>query len=246
MKFHNEQQRLPLLGGVVQAQRLIVPPEIIMGIKSWRHACRLAWRLRRPKGMTQRTLAELAGLHPPHVSAYFSVHADRRELPARYIASVEGVVGAPILLGQRNSPYQAVVMQPGLAVRVRTEAVKKEFRRRGLRELLLPYAHALLTESAQSAACHRFHTPLERLCRWLLTVQDRAGADEFRATQEFISGMLGTRRAGVTLAAGRLHARGLVRYRRGEMEILDRRGLEDAACECYAYGNLLHRQVFRE
>lgn len=92
MKFHNEQQRLPLLGGVVQAQRLIVPPEIIMGIKSWRHACRLAWRLRRPKGMTQRTLAELAGLHPPHVSAYFSVHADRRELPARYIASVEGVI----------------------------------------------------------------------------------------------------------------------------------------------------------
>ena len=92
MKFHNEQPELPLLGGVVQAQRLIVPPEVVMGLKSWRHACRLAWKLRRPKNLTQRTLAELADLYPPHVSSYFSLRQDRRELPARHVAPVEAVI----------------------------------------------------------------------------------------------------------------------------------------------------------
>ncbi len=88
---------LPLLGGVIQAQRLVVPPEVVMGIKSYRHACRLAWKLRFPKNLTQRTLAELAGLYPPHVSDYFSVHENRRELPARWIAAVEAVLGNTVI-----------------------------------------------------------------------------------------------------------------------------------------------------
>ena len=83
---------LPLLGGVVQAQRLVLPPEVVMGLRSYRHACRLAWRLRRTR-MTQRTLAELAGLYASHVSEYFSVHERKRELPAKHIAAVELVVG---------------------------------------------------------------------------------------------------------------------------------------------------------
>lgn len=146
----------------------------------------------------------------------------------------EGMVGAPILLGNRLSPYQAVVLQAGSAWQVKADALKREFKRsRELRELLLPYAHALLTQSAQAAACHRFHTPLERLCRWLLTVQDRTGSDDFRATQEFISDMLGTRRATVTEAAHSLQQQGLIDYRRGRVHIRDRKGLERLACRCY-------------
>lgn len=150
------------------------------------------------------------------------------------LVGTEGMVGAPMLLGKKNSPYRVVVMQEGPAIRVSTEALKKEFKRRGeLRELLLPYAHALLTESAQSAACHRFHTPLERLCRWLLTVQDRALSDEFRATQEFISDMLGTRRATVTEVAHGLQQQGLIDYHRGRVHIRDRESIERLVCRCY-------------
>lgn len=97
MKFSDQQTLpLPLLGGVVQAQRLVVPPEVVMGVKSYRHACRLAWKLRTPR-ITQRTLAEAAGLYTSHVSSYFSVHADRRELPARHVAAVEAVLGNAVI-----------------------------------------------------------------------------------------------------------------------------------------------------
>ena len=97
MKFRDEHTLpLPLLGGVVQAQRLVVPPEVVMGIKSYRHACRLAWKLRRTR-ITQRTLAAAAGLYAPHVSDYFSVHATRRELPARHVATVECVLGNTVI-----------------------------------------------------------------------------------------------------------------------------------------------------
>ena len=146
----------------------------------------------------------------------------------------EGMVGAPILLGGDTAPSQAVVLSPGSAVRLKADVVKKEFKRsRALQDLLLPYAHALLTQSAQSAACHRFHTPVERLCRWLLMAHDRAGSDEFRVTQEFISDMLGTRRATVTEAAHALQQKGVIDYFRGRIAIRDRRGLETLACRCY-------------
>lgn len=87
---------LPLLGGMVQAQRLVLPPEVVMGVKSYRHACRMAWKLRGTR-ITQRTLAELAGLYSSHVSDYFSLHATRRELPARHVAAVESVVGNTLI-----------------------------------------------------------------------------------------------------------------------------------------------------
>lgn len=97
MKLPYEGQlTLPLLGGVVQAQRLVVPAGVVMGIKSFRHACRLAWKLRHPR-ITQRTLAELAGLYASHVSDYFSVHDNRRELPARHVAAVERVLGNVVI-----------------------------------------------------------------------------------------------------------------------------------------------------
>jgi hypothetical protein len=88
---------LPLLGGVVRAQRLVVPPEVVMRLRTYRQACRLSWKLRVIRGMTQRTLAEHAGLYPSHTSDYFSVHEHKRELPARHIASVERVVGNTVI-----------------------------------------------------------------------------------------------------------------------------------------------------
>jgi hypothetical protein len=99
MKFHKDgpgSLELPLFGGVVQAQRLVVPPQVIASIKSYRHACRLAWKLKRTR-LTQRTLAELAGLYPSHVSDYFSVHEHRRELPAKHIGEVEAVIGNTVI-----------------------------------------------------------------------------------------------------------------------------------------------------
>jgi hypothetical protein len=91
-----EQQRLPLLGGVVQAQRLVVPAQAVAGLKSYRHACRLAWRLRQ-KGLTYRTLAHVAGLYPSHVSDYFSIHENRRELPARHVGAVCQTLGNTVI-----------------------------------------------------------------------------------------------------------------------------------------------------
>lgn len=88
---------LPLLGGVVRAQRLVVPPEVVMRLGTYRQACRLAWKLRVIRGMTQRTLAEHAGLYPSHASDYFSVHENKRELPARHIAAVERVCGNTVI-----------------------------------------------------------------------------------------------------------------------------------------------------
>jgi hypothetical protein len=98
MKFVDRHTlELPLLGGVVQAQRLVVPPEVVMNLPSYRHAVRLAWKLRAIRNLTQRSLAEQAGLYTSHVSDYFSVHAGRRELPARHIAVVEAVLGNTVI-----------------------------------------------------------------------------------------------------------------------------------------------------
>lgn len=97
MTFPNEQRDLPLLGGVVRAQRLVVPTEVVAGLPTWRHACRLAWKLASRRGVRQSTVAELAGLYASHVSDYFSQHATRRELPAKYVGLVERVLGNSVM-----------------------------------------------------------------------------------------------------------------------------------------------------
>jgi hypothetical protein len=103
-----------------------------------------------------------------------------------------------------------------------------------MRTVMLRYAHAVFNQVAQSAACNQFHTIQQRCCRWLLMTHDRMPADEFLLTQEFLAMMLGVQRTGVTAAAGALQRAGLIRYRRGNVTIIDRRGLLDRACECYA------------
>jgi DNA-binding transcriptional regulator YdaS (Cro superfamily) len=117
MKFADDMSLpLPLLGGVVQSQRLVLPPQVVMGIKSYRHACRLAWKLRNPR-ISQRTLAELAGLYTSHVSDYFSVHAGRRELPAKHIAAVERVLGNTVISQYLAQQSQLTVLEEMQAAR---------------------------------------------------------------------------------------------------------------------------------
>lgn len=111
MKFHDDHTLpLPLVGGVVQAQRLVVPPQVVMGLRTYRHACRLAWKLRSPR-ITQRTLAELAGLYPSHTSDYFSLHADRRELPARHVGAVCRVLGNTVIVQWLAQSGQVTVLE---------------------------------------------------------------------------------------------------------------------------------------
>jgi CRP-like cAMP-binding protein len=102
-----------------------------------------------------------------------------------------------------------------------------------MREVMLTYANALLAQSAQLAACHRYHTPTERLARLLLMIQDRLKTPELRVTQDLLARLLGTRRATVTQAASQLQDRGLIESVRGRIKFLDRKGIEKASCSCY-------------
>lgn len=146
----------------------------------------------------------------------------------------EGMAGVSVLFGGKAAPNQVMVLAPGSAVRMKAEALRREFKRSsGLQDVLLPYAHAVLTQSAQSASCHRYHTPQERLSRLLLMIHDRVETDEFRITHEFMSQLMGTRRATVTEAAQSLQQKGLIDYRRGRIKIVNRQGLEASACNCY-------------
>ena len=146
----------------------------------------------------------------------------------------EGMVGMQALLGGNTMPNQAFAQIPGQATRIRTEHLQVEFDRGGaLQKLLLRYVQALYTQVSQTAACNRLHMVEARLARWLLLVRYSLEADEILLTQEYISQMLGTRRAGVTEAASDLQKAGLIRYRRGRITILDPADLEAVACECY-------------
>jgi CRP-like cAMP-binding protein len=146
----------------------------------------------------------------------------------------EGMLGVPVVLGADKTPCRIMVQIPGDAMKIRANVIRAEFKRGGeLHDLLLSYTHALFTQISQSAVCNRFHTTEKRLSRWLLITHDRVHGDTFHLTQEIISYMMGTPRTGVTMAAGVLQDAGLIRYKRGKITILDRAGLEEAACECY-------------
>jgi CRP-like cAMP-binding protein len=146
----------------------------------------------------------------------------------------EGMVGLPAVLGTNVIAYRVVMQVPGNAFRIPAGAVRSEFDRGGrLHDLLLRYTATLLTQVSQSAACNRFHSMRARLCRWLLVSHDRSRSDTLTFTQEFLSFMIGAPRSRVTTAAGSLQDAGLIRYRRGRIEILDRAGLEASSCECY-------------
>jgi CRP-like cAMP-binding protein len=159
--------------------------------------------------------------------------ADRSTLEVVIIGN-EGVAGISVFMGVNAPRHRAIVQGFGTAMRLRASALRKESGRVGsLHRLLHLYAHTVLMQVSQSAACNRFHVVDARLARWLLMTGDRLGTNEFRLTQDFISNMLGVRREGVSKAAGILQKNGLVNYSRGRIKILNRPGLEATACECY-------------
>jgi CRP-like cAMP-binding protein len=166
------------------------------------------------------------------VSMLTSVEPDR--VTEVGLVGSEGMVGVPVVLGAAVSPFRAVVQGGGTAMRVNIADFRREFNESAaLRRELFLFTHLLMIQIAQTAACNRFHVVTQRMARWLLMTRDRVNSDEFRITQEFLALMLGVQRARVNIAAGILHKRKLIGYRRGTVTILDQRGLEAAACGCY-------------
>ena len=147
----------------------------------------------------------------------------------------EGILGISLFMGGETTPSRAVVQSSGYGYRLQAQLLKQEFNRAGpMLHLLLRYTQALITQMAQTAVCNRHHSVEQQLCRWLLLSLDRLSSKSLTMTQELIANMLGVRREGVTEAAGKLQRTGLIRYNRGHIEVLDRPGLENAVCECYA------------
>ena len=157
----------------------------------------------------------------------------------------EGMLGIQLALGVATEPLKSLVQGEGQALRIDAKAFRRELATNAaLRSTLDRYVYVLLSQHARAAACLRFHMIEQRLARWLLMSQDRAASDVFQLTQEFLAYMLGVRRVGVTVAAGELQRKHLISYERGEMTIVDRAGLELAACSCYASDRAVYAALF--
>jgi CRP-like cAMP-binding protein len=146
----------------------------------------------------------------------------------------EGMTGLPYLLGAHSMREEIVVQVPGSALRMSAAQFKTEFdQREALRRIVLRFLNTALSMAAQTAGCNRRHPLDQRCARWLLNASDRIGSDTMPMTQEFLASLLGVRRAGITETVAKLCRSGLIRYRRGQLAIIDRKGLEAGACECY-------------
>ena len=147
----------------------------------------------------------------------------------------EGILGISRFMGGESTTIRAVVQSGGTALRLAANILMQEFNRAGpVMHLLLRYTQALITQMAQTAVCNRHHSVEQQLCRWLLLSLDRLPSNKVTMTQELIANMLGVRREGVTEAAGKLQKRGVINYRRGRIDVLDRTRVERLSCECYA------------
>lgn len=150
----------------------------------------------------------------------------------------DGIIGISLFMGGETTTNRAIVQSAGEALRIRERDLKAEFRlAESFQKLLLRYTQALMTQISQTAVCNRLHPIEQQLCRWLLLSHDRLQTDKLVMTHDLISNMLGVRREGITLAAQKLAERKLITNKRGTMTVIDRRGLEDAACECYEVVN---------
>jgi CRP-like cAMP-binding protein len=186
----------------------------------------------------------VTGVHFPE-TGWISMLATLENGDAAEVGLVgrEGMVGLPLLLGTDRSPFEAMVQSSGSALRLPADAFQEALERSAaLHRLLLRYALAFSVQVAQTAACNGRHHIEQRLARWMLMAHDRSEGDGFPMTHEFLSMMLGVRRAGVTVAAGALQRAGLIQYERGRMTITDRDGLEAGACDCY---DLVRREYTR-
>jgi CRP-like cAMP-binding protein len=171
------------------------------------------------------------------ISAIVSLLYVTRTGASSEIAGVgpEGIVGIPLFMGGNTTPSSAVVRTAGHAYRLAARVLAEEFMRGGaVQRLLLTYTQALITQTCQTAACNRHHSIEQQLSRWLLWTVDRLPTQQLTMTQDLVASLLGVRRESITEAAGHLQQVGLIRYRRGHIEVLDRTGLQSHACECYA------------
>jgi hypothetical protein len=161
------------------------------------------------------------------------------------LAGNEGIYGVPVALGVATSPVHALVQGSGAAWRMGAGAFRRELgRSAGLRSCVNRYIYVLMSQLIHTAGCNRFHVVEQRVARWLLMTADRAHAPTFRITHEFLAYMLGVRRVGITEAASALQRRGLIGYTRGVVTIVDRAGLERAACSCYRSDIATYKRIF--
>ena len=147
----------------------------------------------------------------------------------------EGMAGVPLVFGADRSPAEAFAQVAGDVLRMTADAFREQMDRNGpFASIMRRFSQAFFSQVSQSTGCNRLHPVDQRLCRWLLMTHDRVGNDHLPLTQEFIAVMLGARRASVAVAAGMLQKAGMIRYRRGIVDVVDREALEEASCECYA------------
>jgi len=188
-----------------------------------------------PKGMVLHEAGErVSQIYFPDEAmvSYLSGTAEGESLEVCVVGN-EGVVGVASLLSD-STAFRAVVQVPGTAYSISHELLRKEFKKgENLHRLLLHYTNAFLIQLAQTAVCNKFHSVEKRFCRWLLIALDRTAANELPLTQDSIARILGSRRASVSVVAAVLRKKGVIRYSRGTIVILDRKRLESFACECY-------------
>lgn len=163
------------------------------------------------------------------------------------MAGKEGMLGTSLVLGIEEAPLLALVQGAGTALRMTAANFQQRLLDSPvLHQRLERYLYVVMHQLAKSSACNHFHQIEGRLARWLLMTQDRAGMDQLQLTHEFLAMMLGVRRSGVTISARALQTRGLIRYHRGAIEVLDRQGLIEASCECYNEDRALYAKVLSD
>jgi CRP-like cAMP-binding protein len=179
---------------------------------------------------------------------YISLVSMHEGTPSLEVGMVgnEGMLGEQIALGVMMTPLKAVVQGPGAALRISAAIFRKELARsEELQAILSRYLYVRMSQMANSATCVRYHLISPRLARWLLMSQDRAHNDSFHMTHEFMAYMLGVRRVGITTAASAMQRKGLIKYHRGLLTVMDRRGLKSAACNCYNNDTVAYDEQLR-
>lgn len=168
--------------------------------------------------------------------AMVSVVAYTEEGRAAEVAVIggEGATGLAVVLGVDSTPYENIIQLPNGGLRIKTERIQEEFDRKGsLHDALLRFTQSMIVQISQTALCNRLHSVEQRMSRWLLMCRDRAASDSLGITQEFLAVMLGSNRTSVTITAIEIQKRGMISYRRGRIQILDRAALEKFTCSCY-------------